>query len=317
MLGYRRDLTASTLRRTDRLSADDRPDHRGRGQPVLLRRAPRRRGRRPRARRAHVRRLLRRGARTASASSPRRSARAASTGCVIVPCSDRPELPAARARSGTALVFVDRPPRFIDADAVVTDNAGGARAARRAPARGRPPPDRASSATGRRSSPPPSAAAATARRSPAAGIGRGPGARARRARRQRRRASRRGARAAARRRAADGAVRGQNLITIGAIRALRERGRQHEVALVGFDDVMLADMVEPGHHGRRAGSVRARPARRPSCSSRGWTASTGEPPAASCCRRELVPRGSGRDRAGRSAGMSAATTAPSSSPARR
>ena len=31
--------------------------------------------------------------------------------------------------AGMALVFVDRPPRFIDADAVVSDNAGGARAA--------------------------------------------------------------------------------------------------------------------------------------------------------------------------------------------
>jgi LacI family transcriptional regulator len=39
---------------------------------------------------------------------------------------------------------------------------------------------------------------------------------------------------------------GQNLITIGAIRALRELGRQHEVALVGFDDVVLGDLVEPG-----------------------------------------------------------------------
>ena len=38
----------------------------------------------------------------------------------------------------------------------------------------------------------------------------------------------------------------QNLITIGAIRALRELGLQHEIALVGFDDVTLGDMVEPG-----------------------------------------------------------------------
>ena len=38
----------------------------------------------------------------------------------------------------------------------------------------------------------------------------------------------------------------QNLITIGAIRGLRERGLQHEIALVGFDEVTLADQVEPG-----------------------------------------------------------------------
>ena len=61
MLGYRRDLTASTLRRRDRASAQHRARHRGRREPVLLRRAPRHRGRRPHARRADVRRLLRRG----------------------------------------------------------------------------------------------------------------------------------------------------------------------------------------------------------------------------------------------------------------
>lgn len=37
----------------------------------------------------------------------------------------------------------------------------------------------------------------------------------------------------------------QNLITVGAIRALRQRGLQHRVALVGFDDVMLADLLDP------------------------------------------------------------------------
>ena len=34
-------------------------------------------------------------------------------------------------------------------------------------------------------------------------------------------------------------------MTIGAIRALHRLGLQHEVALVGFDDVLLADMLEP------------------------------------------------------------------------
>lgn len=37
----------------------------------------------------------------------------------------------------------------------------------------------------------------------------------------------------------------QNLVTIGAIRALRRFGLQHEVALVGFDDFELADLLEP------------------------------------------------------------------------
>jgi LacI family transcriptional regulator len=38
---------------------------------------------------------------------------------------------------------------------------------------------------------------------------------------------------------------GQNLITLGAIRALRQHGLQHRVALVGFDDLLIADLLEP------------------------------------------------------------------------
>lgn len=37
----------------------------------------------------------------------------------------------------------------------------------------------------------------------------------------------------------------QNLVTIGAIRALRARSQQHRVALVGFDDFDLADLLDP------------------------------------------------------------------------
>lgn len=38
----------------------------------------------------------------------------------------------------------------------------------------------------------------------------------------------------------------QNLVTLGALRGLHDLGRQHQVALVGFDDLPLADLVEPG-----------------------------------------------------------------------
>lgn len=38
----------------------------------------------------------------------------------------------------------------------------------------------------------------------------------------------------------------QNLVTIGVVRALRASGLQHSVALVGFDDFELADALEPG-----------------------------------------------------------------------
>jgi LacI family transcriptional regulator len=39
---------------------------------------------------------------------------------------------------------------------------------------------------------------------------------------------------------------GQNLITIGAFRALRRLGLHQRVALIGFDDFLLADLMEPG-----------------------------------------------------------------------
>ena len=37
----------------------------------------------------------------------------------------------------------------------------------------------------------------------------------------------------------------RNVLSVGAIRALRARGLQHEVALVGFDDFPLADLLDP------------------------------------------------------------------------
>jgi LacI family transcriptional regulator, galactose operon repressor len=37
----------------------------------------------------------------------------------------------------------------------------------------------------------------------------------------------------------------QNLLTIGGVRALRRAGLERQIALIGFDDVALADIVEP------------------------------------------------------------------------
>ncbi len=37
----------------------------------------------------------------------------------------------------------------------------------------------------------------------------------------------------------------QNLITIGAIRALRDLSLHERIALIGFDDFLLADMLQP------------------------------------------------------------------------
>lgn len=39
---------------------------------------------------------------------------------------------------------------------------------------------------------------------------------------------------------------GQNLITVGAFRALRQLRLHKKVALIGFDDILLADLLEPG-----------------------------------------------------------------------
>lgn len=38
---------------------------------------------------------------------------------------------------------------------------------------------------------------------------------------------------------------GQNLLTMGAVRAIREAGLQNHIALVGFDDFLMADLLEP------------------------------------------------------------------------
>ena len=164
-------------------------------------------------------------------------------GLIIVPCAADQSYLVADQR-GTGLVFVDGPARFIDADAAVSDNAGGARRAvehlLRAGHRRRRLPRRPALDLHRLRAP------------------------ARLLRNCRRRRHRCGAHGRARRLAdsesAEAATRelllaaepptalftGQNLITIGAVRALRALGRQHDVALVGFDDVVLGDMIEPG-----------------------------------------------------------------------
>ena len=68
----------------------------------------------------------------------------------------------------------------------------------------------------------------------------------------------------------------QNLITIGAVRALRRLGLEHAVALVGFDDFLLADLLSPGVTVVAQDAAGDRPDRRPSCCSPG---SAAHPPA--------------------------------------
>jgi LacI family transcriptional regulator len=243
VLGYRRDLTASALRRTDRASStigliiEDVANpffsavHRGVEDVARLN-----------------------GVLTFAGSSDEDPARErelaeafcarAIDGLVIVPCSSDQGYLARERDSGTALVFADRPPRFIDADAVTAENAGGGRVAvdhllgfghRRIAFLGDRPSvfTAAERLRGYRES----LAAAGVEEDPAL--------------------ERLGLVDSD---AAEAAVRelllaanpptalftAQNLITIGALRALRAAGVLHETALVGFDDVTLADVVEPG-----------------------------------------------------------------------
>jgi LacI family transcriptional regulator len=165
-------------------------------------------------------------------------------GLLIVPCSSDQGYLRRERESGTKLVFVDRPPRFIDADAVVTDNAAATKAAvEHLIGAGH---QRIALLADR-----PSVYTAAERRRgyrealAGAGIDADPSL------------ERVGlvdsasAEAAARELLLDSdppsaIFAAQNLIAIGTIRALRDCGLQHETALVAFDDITLADMVDPG-----------------------------------------------------------------------
>jgi LacI family transcriptional regulator len=145
--------------------------------------------------------------------------------------------------AGVALAFVDRPPRFLDADTVVTDNFGGARAAvehllgaghRRIGFLGdRPDVFTASERLrGYRETLVQHGVAEDldlVRHPHFRGVG-----------------SYETTTELLRRDDPPSALfTSQNLITIAAVRALHDLGMQHEVALVGFDDVVLADAVDP------------------------------------------------------------------------
>lgn len=243
VLGYRRDLTASTLRRADRLSASIGLVFEDVSNPFFS------------AVHRGVEDVARGHATLAFAGSsdddPDRERELVEgfgargvDGLVIVPCTNDQSYLQRERRTGTALVFVDRPPRFIDADAVLTDNVGGARAGvehliaaghRRIAFLG----DRPSIFTAQERLRGYRAALE------AAGLPEDPtlerlglvGSDA--------------SGAAAKelllaKRPPTAIFAAQNLITVGVVRALRELGRRYEVAVVGFDDVVLGDMVEPG-----------------------------------------------------------------------
>ena len=128
LLGYQRDLTASTLRRADRASASIGVLVADVGNPffaLVLR---------------GVEEIARtRGSLTVAASSdedPARERQLAMAlvarridGLIVVPAADDSSYLRASRHNGVPLAFIDRPPRFLDADAVLSDNATGAAAA--------------------------------------------------------------------------------------------------------------------------------------------------------------------------------------------
>ena len=243
LLGYRRDLTATNLRRADRSSAsiglvfDDvaNPFH-----ASLLR------GVETVARTRGVLPLV-----GSSDEDPARERSLAEAflarrvdGLIVVPSgSDHSYLRAER-DAGVALAFVDRPPAFIDADCVLSDNAGGAATAtahlierghRRIAFLG--DQERIFTAAERlrghrealsahgigfdpallRMELHDSAAASAAVADLLAGVD-----------------------------PPTAIFSAQNLITIGTVQRLRALGRHQEVAVVGFDDLTLAEALEPG-----------------------------------------------------------------------
>jgi LacI family transcriptional regulator len=242
LLGYRRDLTASTLRRADRLSAtigllledvanpffsalyrsvEDVAAQRG----VLAFAASSDED--PARERRLLEELLARGV----------------DGLIVAPTGGDQSYLARDRQSGVALVFVDRPPHFLDADVVVSDNAAGAyTAVSHLVARGH----RRIAFLGDR----PEVHTADERlrgycealahhdigEDPA--LVRYP--------------------LLAPEQASDATrdllespdpptalFTSQNLITMGAVRTLHELALQHAVALVGFDDIALAELLDP------------------------------------------------------------------------
>src|SRR4051794_3253558 len=243
MLGYRRDVTATTLRRADRLSAsiglvfDDvaNPFH------AMLQR-----GIEDVARARGV--LAFAGSSDEDAQRERDLVQAFLSrrvdGLIVVPAGPDHGYLLRDREAGVAVVFVDRPPGFIDADVVLSDHAGGARdATAHLLAAGHTrigylgDRRRIHSAVERLRGHTEALAAAGVAHDPALVCMELEGS-------------------AMARRATEDLLDGenpptavfaaQNLITLGAIQALRARGLEHAVALVGFDDVPLADAVAPG-----------------------------------------------------------------------
>jgi LacI family transcriptional regulator len=164
-------------------------------------------------------------------------------GIVVVPAGadHRYLLPEQRAR--TPLVFVDRPPRFINADSVTSDNVGGAeRAVSHLAAFGHRRIGFLGDALEIQTAA--DRLQGYHRALAALGVDEDP-AIVRTGLRNVDAAARAGNELLRAANPPSALFTAQNLVTIGALHALRELGLGRETALVGFDDVELADLLEP------------------------------------------------------------------------
>jgi LacI family transcriptional regulator len=165
-------------------------------------------------------------------------------GIIVVPASHDHMYLYEEQRAGTALVFVDRPAGHLDADSVASNNVGGAVEAvehviahghRRIAFLG----DLLSISTAE------ARLQGYARTLDRAGIAHDP-ALIRTGLRSTEAAAAAAEEILALPEPPTAFFTAQNLLTIGGVRALRNAGLERQVALVGFDDVALADVVEPG-----------------------------------------------------------------------
>jgi LacI family transcriptional regulator len=164
-------------------------------------------------------------------------------GILVVPASRDHTYLYDERRAGTALVFVDRPASHLDADTVVSDNLRGARqAVRHLLERGHRRigflGDLLSIATAQQR------LSGYTRELESAGIDLD-AALVRTELRDPEAAARAVAELLALPEPPTALFTAQNLLTIGGVRALRAAGRERRIALIGFDDVSLADMLDP------------------------------------------------------------------------
>ena len=164
-------------------------------------------------------------------------------GLVIMPASDRQDYLVAELRTGTPAVFVDRPPRGVDADSVMIDNRAG----------GAWPPNtfsRRDTGASRRSR---TCRRSTRRTSGSKGFRSAYTARGLRpdpdlvidGLRSHDQASEVVHELLAMANPPTAIFTARNILSTGVVRALAERGLRREVALVGFDDFPLADLLDP------------------------------------------------------------------------